>query len=390
MFLQTRWALCGCVVVTIVSPSSRAQNLLVNGSFETGTFMPDGANAMTLEAGATNMTAWTVYNGSLAWIGSPNAFGINGSDGAFFLDLAGYDDAAPYGGVMQTFATTVGAQYVLTLDLSAAGVPSVVSASAGDFSGTLSHDSTGLGTQWRCYSAVFTATDETTTLMIHGVSGGIFIGLDNVAVTTGVTIASANPPLDDPFTAGTQPFRDVLEHVTVTGQPRGIGAAATPSLAGINYANPRVTFSQPISPPPAPDNIAVTCTDLVGNGTADCPTVLAVAPGTEPNEYVLTLSGSIPSRECTTITFAGTATCQKVQYRFLPGDVGIGGSGSGIVTAQDVTQLIAALNGGAANSGNNPARYNVNRVGPVTSQDVARLIALLNGGFNGATAGACP
>jgi hypothetical protein len=140
--------------------------------------------------------------------------------------------------------------------------------------------------------------------------------------------------------------------------------------------------------------MTVVCTDSAVNGAADCPTVTAVVAGAMPNEFVLTLSSVIPPRECTTITFAGTAPGEKVQYQFLAGNASLGGAGGTIVSPQDITTLISALSSGNANSGNNPLRFNIDRVGaaaaPVTSADVTRLIALVNGGFNGATAATCP
>jgi hypothetical protein len=214
------------------------------------------------------------------------------------------------------------------------------------------------------------------------------------AVSVGVTIVSANPPLDNPFAAGTQPFQDVLQHATTGGVPRGIGAAGTPTLLGVNYANPSVTFSAALSPAPSADNITVACTDIAANGQADCPTVMDVVAGAQPNEFVLTLSSVIPPRECTTITFAGTAPGQRVQYQSLPGNASIGGAGGAIVSPQDITVLISAISTGTANTGNNPLRYNIDRAGtaqaPVTPADVTRLIALVNGGFNGASVAGCP
>ena len=68
-------------------------NLLINGSFELGSFVADpshpGDDTMSLAVGATDMTGWTVENAALAWIGSSNPFVLTASDGGYFLDLTG-------------------------------------------------------------------------------------------------------------------------------------------------------------------------------------------------------------------------------------------------------------------------------------------------------------
>ena len=94
-------------------------NLLQNGSFESGNFVPDADDTMPLAVGATDMTGWTVQNASLAWIGPSNPFGLTASDGGYFLDLSGYHDNAPYAGVLQaqSISTTIGAQYRVSLDI---------------------------------------------------------------------------------------------------------------------------------------------------------------------------------------------------------------------------------------------------------------------------------
>ena len=46
-----------------VASPSQAANLLTNGSFENGTFVPDGNGANSLAVGSTAMTGWTVGMG---------------------------------------------------------------------------------------------------------------------------------------------------------------------------------------------------------------------------------------------------------------------------------------------------------------------------------------
>jgi hypothetical protein len=77
---------------------------------------------MSLASGSTAIPGWTTTNGTFtAWIQNGNPWAIPASDGSFFLDLTGYSDSGTYGGVTQSFATTIGAQYTLTFDLGYGG-----------------------------------------------------------------------------------------------------------------------------------------------------------------------------------------------------------------------------------------------------------------------------
>ncbi|HEY3246353.1 MAG TPA: hypothetical protein VGM03_23660 [Phycisphaerae bacterium] len=155
-----------------------------------------------------------------------------------------------------------------------------------------------------------------------------------------------------------------------------------------------MTFANAPSPAPLPTNIGIECTDSAGNGPTDCPSVTAVAGGAAAHEFVLTLSGSIPPRECTTFTFLGTTPGQKLQYQFLPGDTNLDGT----VNTQDLLWLVQRVNDGTANQPANWPRYNVNRSSEpggvvVNTQDFLREVQLLNGTnttqvFNGATVAA--
>jgi len=201
---------------------------------------------------------------------------------------------------------------------------------------------------------------------------------------TAVGIVSANPPLDNPYVPGTQPFRDVLDTGVGATLIAGIGGAGTLAQGPIQYSPITVTFSAAPSPPPAPDNITVICT-----GGA-CPTVTAVS-GSGPGPYEVYLSSPIPPGHCTTLVFAGTAAGQALRYQSQPGNVGM----DSLTNTQDLLALIQALNNGAANQPANLARYNVNRLGAVNTQDLLRIIQLLNGvntteSFNGDGVAVCP
>jgi len=198
-----------------------------------------------------------------------------------------------------------------------------------------------------------------------------------------VTIVSANPPTHNPFT-GIGVFRDVLDTGAGPTLTAGIGGAGTSPQGSISYDSISVTFSAAPSPPPSAGNIVVSCTG------GDCPTVTGVS-GNGVGPYAITLDHPIPPGHCTTLNFAGGG---RLQYQSQPGNVSM----DGLTNTQDLLALIQSLNNGTANSGDNVARYNLNRstgVNPVNTQDLLRLVQLLNGTnttqpFNGAGVAACP
>jgi hypothetical protein len=184
---------------------AQASSLLTNGSFENtgGTFVGDGNHTDSLSSGSTAIPGWTTTNSTFtAWIQNGNPWNISASDGSFFLDLTGYSDSGTYGGVMQSFATTIGTHYVLTFDLGyggnsgAFGGPVSVNVSVGGGPTTFT---SGSGTPnpavWSHETFNFTATSTTTTLSITGLSttGGEYIGLDNTDVEL-ATVGSVPEP----------------------------------------------------------------------------------------------------------------------------------------------------------------------------------------------------
>ncbi len=210
-------------------------------------------------------------------------------------------------------------------------------------------------------------------------------------VAVPVEIASANPPLDNPYVGGQQAFRDVLDTGSTAMLTAGIGAAGTGDQGSISYSPISVTFTSAPLTIPDPGNVVVSCTDAAGNGDIDCPTVDSVS-GSDAGPYSIVLSSAIPPGECTTISLAGVDN--ELQYQSQPGNVSL----DALTNTQDLLNLVLALNNGAANMEANLARYNVNRSAgatPVNTQDLLRLIQLLNGAlttqvFNGATVAACP
>jgi hypothetical protein len=211
------------------------------------------------------------------------------------------------------------------------------------------------------------------------------------AVSIVVAIESANPPLDNPYLDGLQPFPDVLQTGPGTLLTQGIGVTGTPDEGPHVYAPIQVTFSAAPSPEPTAVNVTVSCTDLAGNGQADCPTIASLT-GSGAGPYMITLDPPPPPRECITFTFMGA---ERLQYQVLPGDTNLDNS----VNTQDLLFLVQELNNGTANQPTNWARFNIDRSHlsdqPVNTQDLLRLVQLLNGtnatqAFNGATVAPCP
>jgi hypothetical protein len=177
----------GIAVLCLELPSFA--NLITNGSFESGNFVPDLNGTMSLSVGATDMTGWTVANASLAWIGPSNPFGLTASDGGYFLDLSGYHDNAPYAGVEQTLPipTIIGDQYQLSLDLGTSttydSAPVSILVNAGSASTTFT-STPSVPNGWETFTFDFIATSSSTSISLAGQSSTSvkYIGLDNVNV----------------------------------------------------------------------------------------------------------------------------------------------------------------------------------------------------------------
>jgi hypothetical protein len=181
-------------------------NLLTNGSFENtdGTFVGDVNLVDELSSGSTVIPGWTTTNDSpTAWIENGNPYGISASNGSFFLDLTGYQNSAPYGGVTQSVTGLMaGMSSALTFDLGYGGNstlfagPVTVRVNAGSSSGTFT---SGSGTPnpavWDGETFDFTATSATEALTIIGLStaGGDYIGIDNADLEL-ATVAPAPEP----------------------------------------------------------------------------------------------------------------------------------------------------------------------------------------------------
>lgn len=186
--------------VSLVEDFAPASNLLadlvVNGSFEnncSNSFVPDGQGVMGLAPGSVAIPGWTVTGAELAWGLNGNGFGSRTPFGTLFLDLTGYHDALPYGGITQTLPTVPGEPYRLSFALgtdqsvSAFQGPVSVRVQVGEASESFTFTPAGEGNQWEKFAMNFTATSAVTPLTFTGIAsfGGKYIGLDNVSVVAG-------------------------------------------------------------------------------------------------------------------------------------------------------------------------------------------------------------
>lgn len=179
----------------VLITSANANNLITNGSFENGSYSFNGGGGESLGVGSTVMTGWTVVTAELAAIENGDAYGMVAQDGNISLDLTGYHDSSPYGGVEQTISTVAGQTYTLQFYIGAQNnsgsyaAPVSINASInGGTATTFYNNSTGSGQQWVLASQSFVATGTSTTIDLIGNSsaGGQYIGLDNVSVTQSV------------------------------------------------------------------------------------------------------------------------------------------------------------------------------------------------------------
>jgi hypothetical protein len=179
-------ALAGVACVALFAANANG-NLLTNGSFELGTLVNDGNATMTFSAGPTNITGWTATGRQVSWIDAGNPFLLSAADGTRFLDLTAYITGAPFGGVTQTVATTVGQPYMLSFFLGSytqiwGGPPVSILAAAGGVSQTFAVSTASTSSTWTPFSMPFTATAASTPITLTGAAGVQYIGLDNVSV----------------------------------------------------------------------------------------------------------------------------------------------------------------------------------------------------------------
>ncbi len=185
-----------------VGPASPVQeDLIVNGSFElpcAALFKADSFGVVSLAPGDAAIPGWTITTAETIWSINGNNFGPKTPFGSFFVDLTGYHDTAPYGGVAQTIPTLAGESYQLSFALGtheSVGTyrgPLTLLASVAGTSQAFTFTPSGSGSQWQKFTMNFTAASAATPISLTGFSaaGGAYFGLDEVSVVR----ASTPPP----------------------------------------------------------------------------------------------------------------------------------------------------------------------------------------------------
>jgi hypothetical protein len=156
-------ALAVCIGI-VVAPNTFAQNLLTNGSFETGTFSgwTTGGN---FEDTFVENGAFSYYSGA--------------QDGTYWAALG---PVSTDGTLSQTFATTAGAQYTFSFWFASNGDnPSDFSASW-DGTALLSLTNPDTGVSWTQYTYTATGTGHDT-ISFSFADNPAYMALDNVSVT---------------------------------------------------------------------------------------------------------------------------------------------------------------------------------------------------------------
>jgi hypothetical protein len=156
---------------------------------------------MVLAVGATTITGWTVVTDGIAWLISPNSWGLSAQDGNRFLDLTEYTAGAPFGGVTQDIATIAGHEYDLSFYLGSytarwGGPPISILAAAGATSDTFTVSTASDESTWTPFTLHFTATAATTAITLTGAAGSNYVGLDTVSVVE--TDAGGPAPVPEP------------------------------------------------------------------------------------------------------------------------------------------------------------------------------------------------
>ena len=183
--------------LAMLPASANAANLLTNGSFESPLI---GGDFQTFLAGSTGIPGWTVTGGlgnasNGVDIVHSGIFGFVAAadDGVQFLDLVAEGST---GGIMQSFATTVGQTYNVSFAYSHNSFGGLPSASAffeivgnGTLFPSITHSSGNPNAlDWQRFSGSFVANSSLSTLnFINTVGGGnAGILLDTVSVTGAV------------------------------------------------------------------------------------------------------------------------------------------------------------------------------------------------------------
>ena len=175
------------LLALVLVPVSASATPFQNGSFEVAPTLNPGGGWVTLAPGDTSITGWTVFNGTIDYIGGY----WQHDQGSHSLDLNG--NGGP-GGVYQFFDTIAGATYLVEFAMAGNpdGAPTVNTLLAfGDsfanpFSFTEPAGTSRADMNWAQNSFQFTAVGATSFIAFLSTTNSQFYGpaLDNVRVST--------------------------------------------------------------------------------------------------------------------------------------------------------------------------------------------------------------
>ena len=148
---------------------------------------------MSLLPGASEISGWRVVGTpgfDIAWLGPETDTGCSAAEGGFYLDLSGFHDSRPYGGISQTIATTLGSRYAVSFQIGSSALydqtnlPCVAVEITGVPTTFYTVSEAG-SNRWQRFHFNFTASESNTTLTFKGANTNdvAYIGLDNVVVT---------------------------------------------------------------------------------------------------------------------------------------------------------------------------------------------------------------
>jgi len=198
-------------------------NLVCNGSFETGKFVDDqaepiedGSECKALCGGSSALDNWQVFRGpadgpqscdsakdAVCWVRSPNTFQTTAEEGQFAVDLTGFSARPPeqFGSVRQDVENTEpGEEYLLSFAIGSSSrfpAPSPnpligihVKVDGVDLNGNDSFPISTDVSHWELHGIVFKAVNRTTKITFSGYgnpapnggNGGDFVALDNVSL----------------------------------------------------------------------------------------------------------------------------------------------------------------------------------------------------------------
>ncbi|HEX7915162.1 IPTL-CTERM sorting domain-containing protein [Rudaea sp.] len=190
-------------ILSLLSAPAVAQNLIVNGDFETPATPAGGY--IDYPSGSTALTGWTVIGAAngISTVSSGVSVGcctFPAQNGSAWLDLTGYGTNSNEG-IQQTVATTAGTQYTLSfwvgnvhdglpgLGLTSTAIVLINGVQAGSFTNTANAQTQS----WQQFNVNFTATGASTTIAF--VNGDPALddnnGLDNITL---VAATAPQPP----------------------------------------------------------------------------------------------------------------------------------------------------------------------------------------------------